>query len=84
MDDHCGRPMCGRSNLCPDLVLKKNNSILVLGIAVALENELEALAQARQKKHEKYIAFLKLTILQFKDLQSLNMLKIYRVYDSKK
>lgn len=44
------------ANVRPDLVLKKNNDILILDITVPFENGLEVLTEARRLKEEKYAA----------------------------
>lgn len=44
----------GTENLRPDLVIQKNNEILILDITVPFENGLEAFAEARRIKERKY------------------------------
>lgn len=49
----------GSANLRPDLVLKKNNYILIKDITIPFENGLEALEEARQRKFDKYSDLVK-------------------------
>lgn len=44
----------GGENLCPDLVVKKGNDIIIFDITVPFDNGLDAFDEARRLKVEKY------------------------------